>query len=129
VSVSINIKRIIREELSRVLEGEVIHAKFGGEPKVKERPQSDYQVALGKIMSLLEEIVNDGGVEMEDDEVVALTDLLDQVTELHDEAAGDPDGDEEEEELPFSRGSSDRERDELVGFKSFMRDRDSDRDY
>ena len=126
---SINIKRIIREELSRVLEGEVIHAKFGGEPKVKERPQSDYQVALGKIMSLLEEIVNDGGVEMEDDEVVALTDLLDQVTELHDEAAGDPDGDEEEEELPFSRGSSDRERDELVGFKSFMRDRDSDRDY
>jgi len=129
VSVSINIKRIIREELSRVLEGEVIHAKFGGEPKVKERPQSDYQVALGKIMSLLEEIVNDGGNEMEDDEVVALTDLLDQVTDLHDEAAGDPDEDEEEEELPFSRGSSDRERDELVGFKSFMRDRDRDRDY
>jgi len=127
--VSINIKRIIREELSRVLEGEVIHAKFGGEPKVKERPQSDYQVALGKIMSLLEEIVNDGGNEMEDDEVVALTDLLDQVTDLHDEAAGDPDEDEEEEELPFSRGSSDRERDELVGFKSFMRDRDRDRDY
>ena len=126
---SINIKRIIREELSRVLEGEVIHAKFGGEPKVKERPQSDYQVALGKIMSLLEEIVNDGGNEMEDDEVVALTDLLDQVTDLHDEAAGDPDEDEEEEELPFSRGSSDRERDELVGFKSFMRDRDRDRDY
>jgi len=127
--VSTKIKRIIREELARIIEGEVIHAKFGGEPKVKERPQSDYQVALGKIMSLLEEIVNDGGNEMEDDEVVALTDLLDQVTELHDEAAGDPDGDEEEEELPFSRGSSDRERDELVGFKSFMRDRDSDRDY
>ena len=94
---------------------------------MKERPQSDYQVALGKIMSLIEEIVNDGGTEMEDDEVVALTDLLDQVTELHDEAAGDPD--EDEEELPFSRGSSDRVRDELVGFKSFMRDRDSDRDY
>lgn len=126
---STKIKRIIREELARIIEGEVIHAKFGGEPKVKERPQSDYQVALGKIMSLLEEIVNDGGNEMEDDEVVALTDLLDQVTELHDEAAGDPDDDEEEEELPFSRGSSDRERDELVGFKSFMRDRDSDRDY
>jgi len=127
--VSTKIKRIIREELARIIEGEVIHAQFGGEPKMKERPQSDYQVALGKIMSLLEEIVNDGGAEMEDDEVVALTDLLDQVTELHDEAAGDPDEDEEEEELPFSRGSSDRERDELVGFKSFMRDRDRDRDY
>lgn len=124
---SINIKRIIREELSRVLEGEVVHAKFGGEPKVKERPQSDYQVALGKVMALLEEIVNDGGTEMEDDEVVALTDLLDQVTELHDEAAGDPD--EDEEELPFSQGSSDRERDELSRFNKYAGDIDRDRDY
>lgn len=123
---SINIKRIIREELSRVLEGEVVHAKFGGEPKVKERPQSDYQVALGKVMALLEEIVNDGGTEMEDDEVVALTDLLDQVTELHDEAAGDPD---EEDESPFGRGSSDRERDELSRFNKYAGDRDRDGDY
>ena len=124
---STKIKRIIREELARIIEGEVIHAQFGGEPKVKERPQSDYQVALGKIMSLIEEIVNDGGVEMEDDEVVALTDLLDQVTELHDEAAGDPD--EDEEELPFSRGSSDRERDELSRFNKYAGDIDRDGDY
>ena len=125
---SINIKRIIREELSRVLEGDVVHVKFGGEPMAKERPQSDYQVALGKVMALLEEIINDGGTEMEDDEVVALTDILDQVTELHDEAAGAPD-EEEEEELPFGRGSSDRERSELAGFKAFMRDRDTKGDY
>jgi hypothetical protein len=124
---SINIKRIIREELSRVLEGDVVHVKFGGEPMAKERPQSDYQVALGKVMSLLEEIINDGGAEMEDDEVVALTDILDQVTELHDDAAGAPD--EEEEELPFGRGSSDRERDELSRFKKYMGDRDRDGDY
>lgn len=124
---STKIKRIIREELARIIEGEVVHAKFGGEPKVKERPQSDYQVALGKVMALLEEIVNDGGTEMEDDEVVALTDLLDQVTELHDEAAGDPD--EDEEELPFSRGSSDRERDELSRFNKYAGDIDRDRDY
>ena len=124
---SINIKRIIREELSRVLEGDVVHVKFGGEPMAKERPQSDYQVALGKVMALLEEIINDGGTEMEDDEVVALTDILDQVTELHDEAAGAPD--EEEEELPFGRGSSDRERDELSRFKKYMGDRDRDGDY
>ena len=124
---SINIKRIIREELSRVLEGDVVHVKFGGEPMAKERPQSDYQVALGKVMALLEEIINDGGAEMEDDEVVALTDILDQVTELHDEAAGAPD--EEEEELPFGRGSSDRERDELSRFKKYMGDRDRDGDY
>ena len=124
---STKIKRIIREELARIIEGEVIHAQFGGEPKAKERPQSDYQVALGKVMALLEEIVNDGGTEMEDDEVVALTDLLDQVTELHDEAAGDPDGDEEE--LPFSRGSSDRERDELSRFNKYAGDIDRDGDY
>lgn len=124
---SINIKRIIREELSRVLEGDVVHVKFGGEPMAKERPQSDYQVALGKVMSLLEEIINDGGAEMEDDEVVALTDILDQVTELHDDAAGAPD--EEEEELPFGRGSSDRERDELSRFKKYTGDRDRDGDY
>lgn len=124
---STKIKRIIREELARIIEGEVVHAKFGGEPKVKERPQSDYQVALGKVMALLEEIVNDGGTEMEDDEVVALTDLLDQVTELHDEAAGDPD--EDEEELPFSRGSSDRERDELSRFNKYAGDIDRDGDY
>ena len=124
---STKIKRIIREELARIIEGEVIRAQFGGAPKAKERPQSDYQVALGKIMSLIEEIVNDGGVEMEDDEVVALTDLLDQVTELHDEAAGDPDGDEEE--LPFSRGSSDRERDELSRFNKYAGDIDRDGDY
>ena len=124
---SINIKRIIREELSRVLEGDVVHVKFGGEPMTKERPQSDYQIALGKVMSLLEEIINDGGAEMEDDEVVALTELLDQVTEMHDDAAGA--ADEEEEELPFGRGSSDRERSELAGFKAFMRDRDTKGDY
>ena len=124
---SINIKRIIREELSRVLEGDVVHVKFGGEPMTKERPQSDYQIALGKVMSLLEEIINDGGAEMEDDEVVALTELLDQVTEMHDDAAGAVD--EEEEELPFGRGSSDRERSELAGFKAFMRDRDTKGDY
>ena len=128
---SINIKRIIREELSRVLEGDVVHVKFGTAPMAKERPQSDYQIALGKVMSLLEEIINDGGAEIDDDEVVALTDILDQVTELHDEAAGAPDEEEEEEEeeLPFGRGSSDRERSELAGFKAFMRDRDTKGDY
>jgi len=124
---SINFKRIIREELSRVLEGDVVHVKFGGSPKTKEREQSDYQVALGKVMALLEEIINEDGTEMEDDQVVALNDLLDQVTELHDEAAGAPD--EEEEELPFSRASSGREREELSKFKKYMDDRDRDGDY
>lgn len=121
---SINIKKIIREELARISEGEVIHAKFGGEPKPRE--QSDLQRALGKIKSMIEDMINDEGSEMDDDAVVALTGLLDHVEELHDKAAGDPD---EEDEKPFGGSATDREKSELDRFKSFMRDRDRDRDY
>jgi len=122
--VSVNIKRIIREELSRVLEGDVVHVKFGGEPKPRE--QSDLQRALGKIKSMIEDMINDEGSEMDDDAVVTLTGLLDHVEELHDKAAGDP---EEEDEKPFGGAASDRERSELDRFKSYMRDRDRDSDY
>ena len=121
---SVNIKRIIREELSRVLEGDVVHVKFGGEPKPRE--QSDLQRALGKIKSMIEDMINDEGSEMDDDAVVTLTGLLDHVEELHDKAAGDP---EEEDEKPFGGAASDRERSELDRFKSYMRDRDRDSDY
>jgi hypothetical protein len=119
--VSTKIKRIIREELARMIEGEVIHAQFGGAPKPRE--QSDLQRALGKIKSMIEDMINDEGSEMDDDAVVALTGLLDHVEELHDEAAGGP---EEEDESPFGGGASSRERSELEGFKSFMRDQDRD---
>jgi hypothetical protein len=122
--VSVNIKRIIREELSRVLEGDVVHVKFGGEPKPRE--QSDLQRALGKIKSMIEDMINDEGSEMDDDAVVTLTGLLDHVEELHDKAAGDP---EEGDEKPFGGAASDRERSELDRFKSYMRDRDRDSDY
>ncbi len=121
---SINVKRIIREELTRVLEGEVIHAKFGGSPKARE--QSDLQRALGKIKSMIEDMINNEGSEMDDDAVVTLTQLLDHVEELHDEAAGDP---EEEDDKPFGGAATDRERSELDRFKSFMRDRDRNGDY
>jgi len=122
--VSINIKRIIREELARISEGEVIHTQFGGGPKPRE--QSDLQRALGKIKSMIEDMINDEGSEMDDDAVVTLAGLLDHVEELHDKAAGDPD---EQDEKPFGGAATDRERSELDRFKSFMRDRDRDRDY
>ena len=121
---STKIKKIIREELARMIEGEVIHAKFGGAPKPRE--QSDLQRALGKIKSMIEDMINNEGSDMDDDAVVALTGLLDHVEELHDAAAGGP---EEEDEKPFGRTASGRERSELERFKSFMRDRDSDSDY
>lgn len=120
---STKIKRIIREEVARMIEGEVIHAKFGGTPKPRE--QSDLQRALGKIKSMIEDMINDEGSEMEDDTVVALTGLLDHVEELHDKAAGEPD----DNERPFGGRPAEHERSELENFKSFMRDRDRDRDY
>lgn len=121
---SVNIKRIIREELARISEAEVFYPKFGGGPKPRE--QSDLQRALGKIKSMIEDMINDEGSEMDDDAVVALTQLLDHVEELHDKAAGDP---EEEDERPFGGAATDRERSELDRFKSFMRDRDRNGDY
>lgn len=122
----VNVKRIIREELRRVLEGDVVHVKFGAPQKTKEREQSDYQRALGKVVSMIEEIINNEGSDMEDDQIVNLTQLLDHVTEMQDTAAGEAD---DEDETPFGRGASDRERDELSRFKSYMSDRDRDRDY
>jgi hypothetical protein len=121
---SVKIKKIIREELSRMIEGEVIHAKFGGGPKP--RPQSELQMVLGKIKSMIEDMVNNEGSEMEDDTVVALTELLDHVEELHDKAAGGPDEDDDE---PFGGTASGSERSELERFKSFMKDRDRKGDY
>lgn len=119
----VNVKRIIREELARILEGDVVHVKFGGAQKTKEREQSNYQRALGKIVSTLEEIINDEGTDMEDDQIVELTKLLDHVTEMQDAAAGEPD---EEDEMPFGRRSSGRERDELARFNKYVNDFDTD---
>jgi hypothetical protein len=121
---SVDVKRIIREELSRLVEGEVIHAKFGGGAKPRET--SDLQRALGKIKGMIEDMINDEGADMDDDAVVALNGLLDHVEELHDKASGGP---EEDDEKPFGAPASGRERSELERFKSFMRDRDRDQDY
>jgi len=122
----VNVKRIIREELARILEGDVVHVKFGGAQKTKEREKSNYQRALGKVVSMLEEIINGEGADMEDDQIVELTKLLDHVTGMQDDAAGEPD---EEDEMPFGGRASGRERDELSNFKKYMSDRDRDRDY
>jgi len=83
-------------------------------------------MVLGKIKSMIEEMVTNEGSEMEDDTVVALAELLDHIEELHDKAAGGPD---EEDEKPFGGPASDRERDELKGFELFMKDRDRKGDY
>jgi hypothetical protein len=121
---SVKIKKIIREELSRMIEGDVVRPKFGSAPKP--RAQSDLQAALGRVKGMIEDMINNEGSEMEDDTVVALSELLDHVEELHDKAAGGPASDDE---TPYGGPASGGERSELERFKSYMRDRDRDRDY
>jgi len=131
---AINIKRIIREEMQRIIEGDVVYPKFGGGPAPRE--ESELQQILKKIKDMLEDMINDEGQSMEDATVVVLNDLFDHVEELYDEASSkddersDEESDEDEEdEEPFGGPASDRERDELKGFNDFMKNRDRKGDY
>ena len=125
---AINIKRIIREEMQRIIEGDVVYPKFGGGPKPRE--ESELQQVLKKVKDMLEEMLNDEGQSMEDATVVVLNDLFDHVEELYDEASSkDDEGSDEEDEEPFGGPASDRERDELKGFNDFMKKRDRKGDY
>ena len=125
---AINIKRIIREEMQRIIEGDVVYPKFGGGPKPRE--ESELQQVLKKVKDMLEDMLNDEGQSMEDATVVVLNDLFDHVEELYDEASSkDDEGSDEDDEEPFSGPASDRERDELKGFNDFMKKRDRKGDY
>lgn len=125
---AINIKRIIREEMQRIIEGDVVYPKFGGGPAPRE--ESELQQVLKKVKDMLEEMLNDEGQSMEDATVVVLNDLFDHVEELYDKASSkDDEGSDEEDEEPFGGPASDRERDELKGFNDFMKKRDRKGDY
>jgi hypothetical protein len=124
---AINIKRIIREEMQRIIEGDVVYPKFGGGPAPRE--ESELQQVLKKVKDMLEEMLNDEGQSMEDATVVVLNDLFDHIEELYDEASSKDDEEPEEDEKPFGGPASDRERDELKGFNDFMKNRDRKGDY
>ena len=127
---AINIKRIIREEMQRIIEGDVVYPKFGGGPAPRE--ESELQQVLKKVKDMLEDILNDEGQSMEDATVVVLNDLFDHVEELYDEASSKDDegsDEDEEDEEPLGGPASDRERDELKGFNTFMKNRDRKGDY
>jgi len=127
---AINIKRIIREEMQRIIEGDVVYPKFGGGPAPRE--ESELQQVLKKVKDMLEDMLNDEGQSMEDATVVVLNDLFDHIEELYDEASSKDDegsDEDEEDEEPFGGPASDRERDELKGFNTFMKNRDRKGDY
>jgi hypothetical protein len=136
---AINIKRIIREEMQRIIEGDVVYPKFGGGPAPRE--ESELQQVLKKVKDMLEDMLNDEGQSMEDATVVVLNDLFDHVEELYDDASSKDDegsdedeedegsDEDEEDEEPFDGPASDRERDELKGFNDFMKNRDRKGDY
>jgi hypothetical protein len=119
---AINIKRIIREEIQRIIETNVVYPKFGGGPPPRE--ESELQQVLKKFKDMLEEMLNDEGQSMEDATVVVLNGLFNHVEELYDEASSkdnkasrkdnkasskDDEGSDEDEE---DEGSDEDEEDE-----------------
>jgi hypothetical protein len=117
-----NIKKIVREELSRVLEGEVIHAKFGGSTAPAEKPMSAFQRVLDDVDKLLTDALNEEGPDMDDDDVVKLERIMQMVHDM--QSGGRP------VKGPKRVGAATgREREELARFKSYMRDRDEEVDY
>ena len=114
-----NIKRIIKEELSNILEGDVIRPKFGG--RVDDEDGDDgkkssrhYLDILEKVGSTLIGFIDSMSDEMGESEVANLNDLLDKIEDMQgdhgrEDDAGDEDDFEDEDD---SRG--------LSGFKDYM---------
>ena len=112
-----NIKRIIKEELSNILEGDVIRPKFGGRDEDGDDSKKSsrlYLDILEKVGSTLIGFIDSMSDEMGESEVANLNDLLDKIEDMQsdhgrEDDAGDEDDFEDEDD---SRG--------LSGFKDYM---------
>jgi hypothetical protein len=109
-----DMKRIIHEELSRLMEGDVVYPKFGGGEPPDEEPSLFLKTLQGIEEMLIEAIGDDDLNEEQND---ALNDLLDQVQDMMQEDGGDDDE-------PFGGGPTGSERSELERFKSWMKRQD-----
>ncbi len=117
-----NIKKIIREELSRVMEGDVIHAKFGSPSAPAEKPMSAFQRTLDEVDKLLTDALNEEGPNMDDEDVVKLEKVMQMIHDL--QSGGRP------VRGPKRVGSATgRERAELSRFQQYMKDYDKESDY
>jgi len=125
------IRRIIAEELERIMEGEVIRPDFGGGKPPPEPGPSPFEQALTSIGNVVSEIIDAAGDDMDDDEVSKLEELLDMIDDMQSEAAhvDDTEGEfeeDEEDEEPYSGAPTSSERDELRRFKDWMKLQDMD---
>ena len=122
-----SIKRIIREELSRLIEGDVVYPKFGGEKPSAKEP-SLFMDTLLDIEEMLIDVV--GSDDLDDEQNDTLNALLDHVQDMMEESdvedVEDTDSDEYEdvEEEPFGGDMSRSEKSELERFKSWMKSQD-----
>jgi hypothetical protein len=119
---SINFKRIIREELSRVLEGDVVHVKFGGGGSPTEKPMSAFHRILGEVDKLLTDALNEEGPDMDDEDVVKLEKVMHMVHDLQS-------GNRPVRGPKRVGAATGREREELSRFNQYMRDSDEESDY
>ena len=115
-----NIKRIIKEELSKILEGDVIRPKFGGHNDDEDgddgkKSSHHYLDILEKVGNTLKDFIDSMTDEMEESEVANLNDLLDKIEDMQSEASeyeNDFEEDDDFEDDDTSRG--------LSGFKDYM---------
>ena len=115
-----NIKRIIKEELSKILEGDVIRPKFGGRDDDEDgddgkKSSRHYLDILEKVGSTLIGFIDSMSDEMGESEVANLNDLLDKIEDMQSEASeyeNDFEEDDDFEDDDTSRG--------LSGFKDYM---------
>jgi hypothetical protein len=126
-----NIKRIIKEELSKILEGDVIRPKFGGndeEGNNSKKSSRLYLDILEKVGSMLIDSIDSMSDEMEESEIANLNDLLDKIEDMQGEhgredEAGDEDDFEDEDE---DEDEDDDDSRGLSGFKDYMNRFDRD---
>ena len=87
-----NIKRIIKEELSKILEGDVIRPKFGGHDDDEDgddgkKSSHHYLDILEKVGNTLKDFIDSMADEMGESEVANLNDLLDKIEDMQSEAS------------------------------------------
>jgi hypothetical protein len=112
---SINIKRIIREELTRLTEADVLYPKFGG-------GHEKFIETLQSIEKTLTDALEETSIR-DEEEIAFLDDLLKKVADmLASDSDEDSDEDDYTDEEPFGGEATDSERSELARFNSWARD-------
>ena len=115
-----NIKRIIKEELSKILEGDVIRPKFGGHDDDEDvddgkKSSHHYLDILEKVGNTLKDFIDSMADEMGESEVANLNDLLDKIEDMQSEASEYENDFEEDDDFEDDDTSSG-----LSGFKDYM---------